>query len=104
MGDFIEITEKDFETIVAKTQEGLVIFYKKLCPHCKNMEKVLLKFSAKNENIAILRINQEENPEACRIAGVERCPTIVIIKQGAISSSKPGLMNPKELILFYQNA
>ncbi|MFR0873961.1 MAG: hypothetical protein ACLSHC_04495 [Bilophila wadsworthia] len=35
------ITEADYKDRLAATQNGVLLFFKKLCPHCKNMEKVL---------------------------------------------------------------
>ena len=40
------ITEADYKDRLAATQNGVLLFFKKLCPHCKNMEKVLEKFGA----------------------------------------------------------
>ena len=37
------ITEADYKDRLAATQNGVLLFFKKLCPHCKNMEKVLEK-------------------------------------------------------------
>ena len=33
------ITEADYKDRLAATQNGVLLFFKKLCPHCKNMEK-----------------------------------------------------------------
>ena len=41
------ITEADYKDRLAATQNGVLLFFKKLCPHCKNMEKVLEKFGHK---------------------------------------------------------
>ena len=35
------ITEADYKDRLAATQNGVLLFCKKLCPQCKNMEKVL---------------------------------------------------------------
>ncbi len=43
------ITEADYKDRLAATQNGVLLFFKKLCPHCKNMEKVLEKFGAAND-------------------------------------------------------
>ena len=36
--------------------------------------------------------------------GIERAPTLLIIKQGAITAKTAGLMNPKEFCAFYQQS
>ena len=47
------ITEADYKDRLAATQNGVLLFFKKLCPHCKNMEKVLEKFGAAKPGIAL---------------------------------------------------
>ena len=47
------ITEADYKDRLAATQNGVLLFFKKLCPHCKNMEKVLEKFGAAKSGIAL---------------------------------------------------
>lgn len=80
---------------------GLVLFYKKLCPNCKALEKMLEKFFAANPGIPYLRIDSEECPEAMKALGVERVPTILVLRNGGIAASKVGLMNPREMTAFY---
>ena len=58
------ITEADYKDRLAATQNGVLLFFKKLCPHCKNMEKVLEKFGAAKSGIALYGIDIEENAAA----------------------------------------
>ena len=60
------ITEADYKDRLAATQNGVLLFFKKLCPHCKNMEKVLEKFGAAKPGIALYGIDIEENAAAAR--------------------------------------
>ena len=58
------ITEADYKDRPAATEKGVLLFFKKLCPHCKNMEKVLEKFGAAKPGIALYGIDIEENAAA----------------------------------------
>jgi thioredoxin 1 len=104
MGNFIELSDMTFEDNIAATQGGIILFYKKLCPHCKNMEKVLEKFAAKSAKTGIMTIDSETCPVAMAAFGVERVPTLVIIKNGLMAEKKTGLMNVKELLALYESA
>lgn len=97
----MELNDIFFQEKIEATQAGVILFYKKLCPHCKNMEKVLAKFSIKAPDTAIMTIDSEACPKAMTIAKVERVPTLVIVKAGKIVARKVGLMNPKELLALY---
>jgi len=99
---FTTLTDDTYQNTIADTDDGILICFKKQCPHCKNMEKVLEKFSRKNEGISFFALDSEENPTALADLGAERAPTLVFIKNGAIATTKAGLMNPKELKAFYQ--
>ena len=59
-----------------KTHDGIVLFHKKLCPHCKVMRTVLDKATA-------------ERPD---------------LQLGTIAGRKSGIMNPRELLAFYESA
>lgn len=101
---FTEISDTDYEAAIAGTDGGILICYKKLCPHCKNMEKALEKFSAFEPGAALLRMDIEENTAAAAAFGAERAPTLLVIKGGKIAATKAGLMNPKELRAWYSAA
>lgn len=103
MSDFIELDDTSFRATLAETTGGIVLFYKALCPHCKNMEKVLEKFSAKVPEAALMKIDSEQCPEAMSTLGVERVPTLLIIRNGRVGATKTGLMNPKELRALYES-
>lgn len=101
---FTQLTDADFEQVLAATASGVVIFFKKQCPHCKNMEKVLEKFTAKNPDVALFSMDSEENPATVERLEAERAPTIIVIKNGAVAARKAGLMNPKEMKAFFAAA
>ena len=60
------ITEADYKDRLAATQNGVLLFFKKLCPHCKNMEKVLEKFGAAKPGIALYRSEERRVGKECR--------------------------------------
>jgi len=102
MEPFTEINDTTFEEVLSSTSEGMILFHKKLCPHCKNMEKVLDKFASKQPDVKLMRIDSEDCPEAMAHLNVERVPNLVIIKSGNVVYSKAGLMNPRELLALYK--
>ena len=36
-----QLTSANYKETIAATDQGVIIFFKKLCAHCKNMEKEL---------------------------------------------------------------
>lgn len=98
------ITDADYVATIAASPAGAVLFYKKLCPHCKNMEKVLEKFSALKPDVTLFAVDVEENPVAAQAFEALRAPTILVVKQGKVTGKKAGLMNPKEMLAFFEGA
>ena len=98
------LNEESYTQVLAETEQGMLIGFKELCPHCKNMEKVLEKCTERLPNLTLLGLDTEKNPEACAQLGIERAPTILIIRQGAVIGRMAGLMNPKKLCVFYQQS
>ena len=98
------ITEADYKDRIAATDKGVLLFFKKLCPHCKNMEKVLEKFATAKPGVALYGIDIEENAAAAAALGAERPPTVFAVKGGEVRASKVGLMNPREMAAFFEKA
>ncbi len=83
---------------------GVLLFFKKLCPNCKALEKMLDKFFAANPDIPYIRIDSEECPEAMKAFATERVPTLFVLKDGKVAAKKVGLMNLREMTDFYYSA
>lgn len=101
---FQAISDKEFPSTVQSTDNGVVIFVKKLCPHCKNMEKMLEKFQKLVPGVTVFTADIEDCPEAMASLSVERAPTVCVVKTGKVTARKTGLMNPREMAAFFENA
>lgn len=94
---FTDLTTATLDAAFASTETGLCLCFKKLCPHCKNMEKVLEKYRALEPDVRFFRLDTEEQAEAAAALGAERAPTLIAISRGKPVAKKAGLMNPREL-------
>ncbi len=101
--ELINLDAAAFKTWLA-SHEGIVIFHKKLCPHCKVMRTVLGKVKAQLPELALAGVDSEEQPAIMAEAGVEHVPTLCAVKGGQIRAKMTGVFNPRETIAFYQKA
>lgn len=85
-----------------KTHDGIIIFHKKLCPHCKVMNTVLEKVAIQTP-INLMSVDSEEHPDLMAKFGVERVPTIIAIRGGKERSRFIGIKNPREVIAWYMD-
>lgn len=99
----IDLTEENFEKETA-SQDGIILFYKTVCPFCKTLEAVIGKFNKKNPDVTLFQLEFEEQKTLSKKLGVERAPTIFILKQGSVKTRKAGLMNPKELTALWEQS
>jgi len=101
--EIIELTDADYKEHLSGST-GILFYYKKICPHCKALRKVVEKFSAANAGAAVMQIDSEENPGAMEAMEVGKVPTLLVIKNGEIAARKVGLMNVREMIGLYKTA
>jgi thioredoxin 1 len=100
----VELNDTNYEMELSRVDQGILLFHKKLCPHCLNMRKVIEKFMTNNASVIDLFIDSEDNPGAMKMMDIERVPTLLIIKEGIVVARKTGLINPRELGDLYQKS
>jgi len=101
--DIMELSDGEFKSALAEN-DGIVLFYKKICPHCKALKKVIEKVSAANPELTVMQIDSEENPAAMAGLEISRVPTLLIARDGNITARKSGLFNARELTTLIQTA
>lgn len=101
--EYVVVTDANREEHLGHAT-GIVLFFKKLCPNCKALEKMFEKFYAVNPSIPRWRVDSEECPETMKNFDVERVPTILVLKEGKVAARKVGLMNLREMSDFYMSA
>jgi len=101
---YTELTKDTYSAVIAATGQGVLLCTKKMCPHCVNMALVMEKFASKQPEVKLFKVDSEEQPEVMTALGVERMPSLLIIKGGKVVATKGGLMNPKELAALYAAA
>ncbi len=99
----MELTDTDFKSALAENS-GVVLFYKKICPHCKALKKVIEKVSANIPDLTVMQIDSEENPAAMAELEISRVPTLLVSLDGNITQRKTGLVNARELTALIQKA
>lgn len=101
---FTPLSNEDYAQKIESSEQAVLLCHKKLCPHCKNMHAVLGKFGQNMPGIVFYTLDNEENAEPLKTLGVERVPTILVIKNGKVAAKTSGLMNPREFAVFYAKA
>lgn len=103
LDSILNLGQDDADAFV-KANNGIVIFHKTLCPHCKVMGKVLLKVQEMDADIKIASIDSEADAPLLEKFNITRVPTLMVIKDGEQKATHAGVMKPQELLNFYKNA
>ena len=72
-----------------KSHDGIVLFH---------------KATAERPDIQLASVDSEEQPDLMARCSVERVPTLIVCRNGAVAARKSGIMNPRELLAFYESA
>ena len=84
--------------------DGIVLFHRERCPHCKIMHTVLEKAQGMEPALRVATVDIEKEPALKEAQGVERVPTLLFCKGGAVAARKNGIMKPAELLQAYEQA
>jgi thioredoxin 1 len=101
--DMVELSDSNFDEETAG-RDGILLFYKTICPFCKTLEAVIGKFHKAYPNVNLYRLEFEQQIALAERFQIERAPTLFVLKNGQVAATKTGLMNPKELKALYQQA
>ncbi|WP_455474164.1 thioredoxin [Bartonella sp. B30(2025)] len=88
----IKVDNSNFESEIINSSNPVVVdFWAEWCGPCKMIAPILDEISTEMHNkIKIAKINIDENPELATKYGVRSIPTLLMFKNGAVSSNMVG--------------
>lgn len=77
------IGQDDFDSVVLQSDRPVMVdFYADWCGPCKMAAPILDELSAEQSDVAIVKVNVDENREISQKYGVMSIPTIITFKDG----------------------
>lgn len=94
--EIIHGNEAEFAHLIT---DGMVLvdFYATWCGPCKMLGPVLEELATKHDDVKIVKMDIDQNPELAKSYGIMSVPTMLLFKDRAVIDKKVGFM-PKELI------
>ena len=81
---FIELTEDNFQELVANNEKVVVQFGASWCGNCRIMKPKFKKLATENENIPFYYIDAEKFTESRKLANVSNLPTFATFVNGKL--------------------
>ena len=98
MGKAIEITDANFEEVIASDKPVLVDFWAEWCGPCKMIGPVVEELAGEYEGKAVIgKVDVDSNPAVSAKFGIRSIPTLLVFKGGEIVDKQIGAV-PKSVL------
>ena len=96
----ITITSENFENEVIKSEKPVILdFYADWCGPCKMMSPIIDAIAEEMDaEVKVGKVNSDDEIELAEKFGIMSIPTIIIFKDGKISSTFVGVTAKSEII------
>jgi len=95
----ITVTSENFKTEVLNSPKPVLLdFWATWCPPCMMQSPIIDEIAEQRTDIAVGKVNTDEQPALAEAFNVENIPTLVIMQDGKVKSRLVGL-HTKEQIL-----
>ena len=89
---------KPFSELIQSSKPVLVDFHAEWCGPCKMMPPILKQVKSKlQDQVTIIKVDVDKNPEAARAYSVQGVPTLIVFKDGQVKWRQSGVVQANQL-------
>ena len=95
----LTVTKENFQSeVLTSTKPVLLDFWASWCGPCMMVSPTIDQIAEENEDILVGKINVDEQPELASTFGIVSIPTLIIIKDGRVSSQVVGVRTKPQIL------
>ena len=87
----------NFDEIISNNAKVLVDFYADWCGPCKMVGPLISQIADEHEDVAVVKVNVDDEMELAEKFGVASIPTIILFKDGKEAKKNIGAMSKAQL-------
>lgn len=95
----LNVTDATFEEEVLKSEKPVLVdFWAEWCPPCRMMSPIIDEIAVEMDEIKVVKVDTDSNPQTSREYGIVSIPTFNIYKDGKLVGSVVGGRPKRDLI------
>ena len=87
----IAVNSDNFQKVVLESNKPVLVdFWASWCGPCKMLSPVVEELAAAHPEIAVAKVNVDENPELAMVYRISAIPALILFKDGKVAKQSVG--------------
>jgi thioredoxin 1 len=96
-GNITEVSDVTFQAEVLESEQPVLVdFWAPWCGPCRIVAPVLEEIASDRDDLRIVKLNTDENPQTAANFGILAIPTMILFRNGAEAKRIQGALVPRK--------